>query len=196
MIVRHLGTGGGDGGKQGGFADVRKSHEAHVGQQLQLQPGIEALAGKTGLGKAGRLPGRGGKVGVSPAAAAAAADEHRLVAGDIRHQGAGVLILDEGTAGYTDGHIRAVAAKAVHAGAGLAVLRSVLFLITEVHQGGQIVIRDKINAAAAAAVAAVGSAGGNVLLPAEGNGTVAAVSRFEMDVRNIHEHGHGKSLQT
>ena len=65
-------------GQQCALAHVREADEAHVRQQFQLEQDRVALARQAGLGKAGHLPRRRGKVLVAPATAPAARGHKRL----------------------------------------------------------------------------------------------------------------------
>ena len=83
----------------------------------------------------------------------------------------------------------AVEAGAVGAHAVLAALALVLRVIAEVDEGVVALRADHDDVAAAAAVAARGSAAGNELLAAEGHAAVAAVAGFDANFCFIDEHG-------
>ena len=85
---------------QRGFAYVREANKAYVGKELQLKHNVKGLARETRLRKTRDLARRGRKMGISPAASAALCYDHRLVVGDIRHDPAGVRVLNDGSAGY------------------------------------------------------------------------------------------------
>ena len=188
MVVGDVGLGLADHGDQGGLAHVGEAHQAHVRQQLQLQLDLQLLAGGAGLGEPGHLPGGGGKVGVAPAALAALGDDLGLVAGHVRQQAAGLGVLDKGAAGHGDHQVRGAFAKAPVAPAVLPPLGGVLALVAEIRQSGEVVVHLEHNAAAPAAVAPIGTAGGHVLLPVEGDGAVSPVPGFDFDFRGIDEH--------
>ena len=82
VIIGDLGLSPADHAEQRGLTHVGEAHQPHIGQQLQLQHHLAALAGIASLGKAGDLPGGGGEVLVAPAAPAAPAEDE---GGVIRH---------------------------------------------------------------------------------------------------------------
>ena len=176
-------------GKQCALAHVGETHEPYIGQKLQLKGDIVALAGQTGLGKARHLTGRCRKVLVAPAAPAAARDGIVFAVGHIVHDAAGLGIAYQCAAGHAD-----IKAVPVPAGAALAltvgaVSGNVLALVPEVHQGGHIVVNDKNDVAALAAVASVGAAGRDVFLAVEGDCAVAAVAGSDAYSCFIHKRG-------
>ena len=187
MVVGDLGMGLADHAQKGAFAHVGKAHQTHVRQQLQLQHHVVALAGKARLGEAGYLPGGGGEVLVAPAAPAALTEDEGLAVGHILDDLAGLGVPDESPSGDPDGETLSVlaafaAALPIYAG------RSHIFaLVAEVHQRGHIVIHLHDDAAAVAAVAAVGATGGHVFLPVEGHGSVTAVAGPDGDAGFIDE---------
>jgi len=65
-IVGNLGAGGADGRQQGGFAGVGHAHDAHVGDELQLQVQPALLARLAPLGDARGLVSGSGEGGVAP----------------------------------------------------------------------------------------------------------------------------------
>ena len=67
-------------------------------------------------------------------------------------------------------------------------------LVAEVHQGGHVPVDLKDDAAAPAAVAAVGSACRHILLPVEGHRAVSAVAGADGDLRGINKLRHRKIL--
>lgn len=71
--------------------------------------------------------------------------------------------------------------------AGLAVLGTEVALVAQVHQGVEALVGDHIDTAAITAVAAVGTAEGDVLLAAEADAAVAALARLDADIRFIYE---------
>ena len=109
-------------------------------------------------------------------------------AGHIRQQAAGLGVLDQGAAGHGDHQVRGAFAKAAVAPAVLSPLGGVLALVAEIRQGGEVVVHLEHNAAAPAAVAPIGTAGGHVLFPVEGDGAVAPIPGFDFDFRGIDEH--------
>ena len=75
-------------------------------------------------------------------------------------------------------YVFAVFAVALVSAALAAVFGNVFAFIHKVDKAGTVPVRNEINTAALAAVAAVGSAVGNAFIPHERNRSVAAVARF------------------
>ena len=93
-VVGDLGPGGGDARDERGFAGVGVADQAHIGQQLQLQPIDALLAGPAQFVLARRLVGAGGKVLVAASAASALGDDEALVRLlKIVNQFAGLLVV-------------------------------------------------------------------------------------------------------
>ena len=146
-----------------------------------------ALAGKTALGKAGSLTGGGSEVAVAPAALATAAEDIGLAVGHILDDLAGLGIPDQSATGDLDGKALAVLAALAGAHTVHAVFGGVLALVAEIHQGGEVIVHLQDDMTAIAAVTAVGTTGGNVLLAVEGNTAVAAVAGSYGDAGFIDE---------
>ena len=182
VVVGDLGPGLAHHGEQGGLAHVGEAHQAHVGQELELQDHVPALAGQARLGEAGHLPGGGGEVLVAPAAVAPPGQHEAVGLGHVADDLLRLRVPHHRAPGHLDDQVRPVLAGAALALAVHAVFRHVLALVPEVHQGG---LQD--HAAPPAAVAAVGAAGGHVLLPVEGHRAVAAVARLDCDAGGIHK---------
>ncbi len=162
--------------EQGGFADVREADETHIGKKLKLKRYIVRLAGETRLCKTGDLPCRSGKMLVAPAALAAASRNKVLAVRHVVHYAAGLGIAHEGAARNADIQTVAVLTRAALALTVRAVSGNVLALVSEVHQRGHVIVNDENDIAAAAAVAAVGTAGRNILFAMERDRAVAAVA--------------------
>lgn len=64
-VVGDFGAGGGDLRYEGGFAGVGEADEAHLGEELQLEPDMPLFSCSSFLGKARSLATRGGEVHVS-----------------------------------------------------------------------------------------------------------------------------------
>ena len=175
VVVGDLGLCPADHAEKGALAHVGEADEPHVREELQLQDHVVPLPREAALGEAGGLPGGGGEVGVAPAALAAAAEDEGLVSGHVLDDLVCLRVPDQGAPGNPDGEGFAVLAAfalalAVHAGLG-----RIFALVAEVHEGGEVVVHLQDDVAAAAAVAAVGSPGGDVFLPVEGDAPVPAV---------------------
>ena len=169
------------------LAHVRKADQPHVRQQLQLQRHVPHFPGKPGLCKARDLPGRGRKVHVSPAAPAAFRRNEGFSIGHVVHEASRFGVADQGSPRHTDLEIVAILAGAAFPLAVRAVGSGVFSLIAEVHQGRHVIVREKDNASAPAAVSAVRAAGRDVLFPVEGDRTVPALSGVQVDPRFVNK---------
>ena len=135
-----------------------------------------ALTGESRLGKPRHLPGRGGKVLVTPAAPAALAKDKGLLVRHILDNFVGLRVPDQGSPRHPDGQALAVLAALAAALSVHAVSGHIFALIAEVHQGGHIVVHLHDDAPPVAAVSAVGSSRRNVFFSVKGHRPVAAVS--------------------
>ena len=164
VVVCNLRTGSGRHGQQRGLADVRETDEADIRQQLQLQTNLQLLSRHSRLRKPWGLTGRGRKVHIAPAAAAALCCDKRLGIRQILDDLSALRIAQNRAARHTNDQIFAVLAGAALASALLARLCLILSLVSKIHQSRQVVIYLKNDGATAAAVAAVRAAGCNILL--------------------------------
>ena len=124
---------------------------------------------------------------VAPAASAAFAEDKRLLVGHILDNFAGFGITDQRAPGDTDGEALAVLAALAAALPVYAVTGYIFALIAKVHKGGHIVVHLHDDAAAVAAVAAVGAAGRYIFFPVKGHRAVAAVAGSNGYARLINE---------
>ncbi|MPN00998.1 hypothetical protein SDC9_148196 [bioreactor metagenome] len=136
-----------------------------------------ALAGGSALGEAGNLPGGGGKVGVSPAAPPALAEDIGFPIGHILDNFAGFRVPHQGAPGDLDCQIHPVLAGLARALPVHAVRGGILPLVAEVQQGGKVVVHLQNDGTALAAVPAVRSARRHIFFTVEGNHSVSAVAR-------------------
>ena len=97
-------------------------------------------------------------------------------------------VLYKGASRHAYYKVGAVFAEAALSAAGQTVFRRVFSFITEVGEGGKIVVGQENDVAALPSVAPVGTAGRNVFFPSEGYGSVASVTGFYFDFRNINKH--------
>ena len=178
-----------DHAQQRGLADVREADQTDIGQQLQLKDNVALDTRQTRLGKTRCLTRRRCKMRVAPAAVAALGCYKRLAVGHILHDLTGLLIADDRAARYANDQVRTVLALAALAAARLTGSRNILFLVTEIEQRGQIVIHLEDDRAAAAAVAAVRTAGCHILFAVETNLAVTALAGYDLDFCNINKHG-------
>ena len=131
----------------------------------------------------------GGEVLVAASAASAFGDDDALVGlCEVVDQLAGVLVVEGGADRDLQDDGVAVEAGAVGAHAVLAALGLVLGVVAEVDQGVVALGADHDDVAAAAAVAAGGTAAGHELLAPEGHAAVAAVAGFDANFCFIDEH--------
>ena len=154
---------------------------------MQLERAL--LAGKAALGEPRALPGGGGELLVAAPAAAATGDDGALAG---FHQVPAVARLDvlDGRPGR-HAHFERVGRGAVPVRplAMTAPLRSELRAAAEAGQVAQRRVHDEDDVAAAPAVAAVGTALGNVRLAPERDRAVAAGTAPHVDTRAVVEHG-------
>ena len=187
VVVGDLGVRLADNTQERGLAHVGKAHKTHIRQQLQLQNHIVTLAGKAGLGKAGHLTGGRGKMLIAPAASAALTEDERLLVGHILDDLAGFGVPDQGAPRHADGEALTVLAAFAAALPVYAASGHIFALIAEVHKGGHIVVHLHDDAAAVAAVAAVGAAGRDIFFSVKGHRAVAAVAGSDAYARLINE---------
>jgi hypothetical protein len=108
---------------------------------------------------------------------------------------AGFLVVKGSADGDLEDDGVAVEAGAVGAHAVLAALALVFGVVAEVDEGVVALRAFHDNVAAAAAVAARGTAAGDELLAAEGHAAVAAVAGFDANFCFIDEHGKSQGLR-
>ena len=125
---------------------------------------------------------------VPPSAAPTFAENKIGVVGHIADDLVCLGVADDRPARNLDDQIFPPLAAAARALPVLPVRRGIFALIAEVHQGGKIVVDAKDDIAALSAVAAVGSARGNVFLPMEGHSAVSAVSGLNVNSYFIYKH--------
>ena len=189
VVVGDLGLGRADGGDEGRFAHVREADQAHIRDELQLQRDLEILTRHTGLGELGDLAGRRRKMRVAVAAASAPRHRDGGVVGQVRDDKAALGVLDDRAQRDLDDQIFGVLAVAQARAALAALVGGILALVAEVHQGGQVVVHDEDDVAAASAVAAVRAARGHEFFAVKAHRTVAALARVEPDGGDIDKVG-------
>ncbi len=106
-------------------------------------------------------------MGIAPAALAALCGDKTLGFTHISHYGAAFRLFNKSTAGNADFKVGRLLAVTARAASVFAVLRFIFSFIAEVGESCEIIVNDENYVAALAAVAAVGTAGGNVLFPVE-----------------------------
>ena len=196
-IVGDLGLGGRDDRQQRRLPGVGKTDQAHVGQDLKFENESPLVALLAGLRITRRLVGGALEMPVAQASAAAL-EQHQLLAvlGHLAHRfehGGTVLLLHEPlgdrTEGYGDDDIGRILARRTGAGTALPVLGELVALVLEVDERPILPVALQYDAAALAAVAAVGTAERHELLAAEMGRTGASVARTGEYLHVIYEVG-------
>jgi hypothetical protein len=191
-IVGDLGPSGGHGADQGGFAGVRHPQQPDIGDDFQFQPQIARLARRSRLGLARGAIGAAFVAGVAETVKAAARHQQPLArlrpdrrsVRRYRHHGP---VVPTGTTMVRSAPLRPVQLapipfwpRSARKPPGKAVIG----------QGIQFGVGLQVDAAAIAAIAAIGAAEGDVFLPPEADATVAAVAGLDPDDDFIDEfHG-------
>ena len=188
MVVGNLGPGIGCHREQGGLSHVGEAHKAHICQKLQLQNHIPALPRQTHLGKAGHLPGGGGKVFIAPAATAATRQNKVLVPRHVHNDLLRLRVPDHRSPGNLNYQIFSPLPSAAGALSIAAGGRSILPFVPEVHQRGQIVVDPEDHAAAVAAIAPIWAACRHIFLPVKRHRAVAALSGGDGNPDLIYKH--------
>ena len=152
---------------------------------MQLDDAL--LPGQPLLGEPRRLADRGGELLVAAPADAAGGDRDLLPGTDEVVAGA-VPALDLGARGDAHDQLRPLGAGALGALAVAAALGAVVGAALERLQVAQRVVAAQHDVAAAAAVAAVRAALGDVRLPPERDDAVAAPAGADFDPRAVGEH--------
>ncbi len=168
-------------GQQGRFTGVRLAQQSHVRDQLEFQHHVAVFAFAAGFGLAGGAVDGGGELFVALAAVAAAGDHHLVAVGaEVAERVTAFRIFDEGAGGNLDqdvvgGRAGLELAAAMFAAAGVPEL-----MTDEMNQAADVLVSPHDDAAAPAAVAAVGAAAGHEFLPAERHAAVPPVAGFAM----------------
>ena len=187
-VIGDAGPGGREHGDQGALAGIGLADDAHLGKQLELQPEIPGLA-IAALGELLRCPVAVAEVvGVAEAAAATGRHQELLTRlGEITQQDAGAAVAHLGAAGHLDHQGLAAGAAAAVGAAAHAVVGGEEALELEIQQGLEVGVGAQQHVGAAAAIAAGGTAGGYVLLAAEGHDAVATTATAHGDAGLIDE---------
>ena len=169
---------------------IRKSHQADVGQKLQLQPIVYDLTRFSRRCKTGRSPGRGGEV-LIPASAAPAGRGPEALSGlrKIVDLFSGFQIVDHRSDRYLDGQAFAVASVAIRAFSVAALPGLEAVLVAKVQQRVHVRIAFEVDVAAPAAVAPARSPARDELFPPEGDAAVAAPACFQVNFYFVNKHG-------
>ncbi len=126
---------------------------------------------------------------VPSASLAASGDADRVAGSDqVAKEHAGRLVTDNRAGRNFQEQVRSAASVLVLAFASLAVFGRADWFRPEVQQCHQVGVGPQMDGAAVAAVAAVGAAAGDVLLPAEADAAVAPFAASHVQCRFIYEH--------
>ena len=124
-----------------------------------------------------------------PPAASAALDNDKAIAiSHILDHKAGFRIADHSSGRYGDLQILTVFSHKLPCGAVGTVFRHELAAVLKVQKGVLALVGDENDVAALTAVSAVGTAVRDVFFPAEGHGTVAALTRLDVNIDLIDKH--------
>jgi hypothetical protein len=191
-IVGDLGFGGRDGGEDGRLAGIGQADESDVGDQPELQAQPPLFARLALLGMLGCLVGGRLEVGVAEAASTTLGDERELIGRqEVREKLAGAVVVDRRPGRDRQHEILAGLAVASGAGASTARLGLEVVAVLEVPQRGHARVHAQFDRTAAAAVAAVGAAPGNMGFLAERGRAIPAVAGVDPDLHMVKEHpGH------
>ena len=179
----------GEGREQRRLAGVRQPHEAHVGDQAQLQPDLALLAGLAPLRMPRSLVRGGCEVDVAQAAAASARDHDLLADRDEVGDQLAAREVDDPGAGR-DRQVQVLASLAVPLRplAAAAGRRREGVPVAEVMEGRLAGVDPQVDRAAPAAVPAVGAAARNVRLAAHRGRAVTAGTGANRDADIVEEH--------
>ena len=188
-VIGNLGFCGGAAGDQSGLAGVGLGQQTDIGQELELQPKyrVVALGRRTGPSIGSWLVDDTYRA-LPPTSLTALGNQHRIVRNDIGHEVLAAVPVhppDDRTQGHADLGILAVGAALVLAltvGSALQVEGAVELQVQQRVEGG---IANDVCAAAIAAIAAVGSAAGQVLEPQKTDAPVATVPGLNVDSYSI-----------
>ena len=100
-------------------------------------------------------------------------------------------VMDDGAGRNADHQVLGRRAVALRPSAGLTAFGLPVLAVRQGAEAVDVLLGHEDDAAAVAAVAAVGPAAGNVLLPAEADASVAASAGFHLDFNFVDEHGVG-----
>src|SRR2546429_48183 len=190
-VVGDLGLGRRHPRHEGGLAGVGEPDDADVGEELELEVKPPLRAGPSEVSAPRRPVGRGREACVAPPTPRTADGEDPLAGrGQVPEALAGVAVGDDGAEGDPEDEITAARAVTVRPLAVLAALGVVVALVVVVEERGQRGIGFEPDAAAVAAVAAVGAAAGNVLLTAEADTAGAPIAALDENIDLVDEHTH------
>ena len=202
-VVGHLGACRGDAGDDGALAHGGHAHQGRVGHELHLEFDPVLERGLALLGKGRGATDRGDEVDVAATAGTARGDDDalaglreigNLVHGRLRLR---VELAHDGAQGHLEDEVLAIPAVTTRTLAVRAATGSEVVLVAVVNEGAQLGVGLDDDAAAVAAVTAVGTALGNEGLAPEGHAAGTAVAALYVDVGKVSErvlHGWSPSV--
>ncbi len=196
-VVGDLRSGRGHRGDQRGLAGVGIADEGDVGDALELEHGLERLAGLAEQREAGRLAPRRGERGVAETTAAAAGgDEAGADADQVGDQLTRLGVAYHCAVGHPDHQVAALGAGAVGALAGLAAGGALVRMAMQVEQRGHTRVDEQHDIAAPAAVTAVRAAERLELLAMHRRAAMAAVAGGGVQERVVYKgRGHAAGFR-
>jgi hypothetical protein len=179
------------------LAGVGHAQQAHVGQHPQFQLQLLLLAGPAGCLLARRAVGAALEVQVAEATVAALGQQHRPSGSSSSASTSSVSAsVDDGAHRHAQHDVVGRRAVLVGAAAGFAVARLVAAGVAVVDQRVQVAVGHREDAAAAAAVTAVGAAERDELLASKAHAARTAVAGGDVDGGFVDEFHGGPSQQT
>ena len=187
-VVGDLGTGVAHGRDEGGLARVGHAQQTDVGKHLELKTQGAVLTGFAGRALTRRTVHARFEVQIAQAALAACGQKLTVaVVRQIGHGFARGLVDDERAHGHAQHDVFAARAEAVGAAAVFAVGREELARVSVVHQRVDVAVGLSPHTAAAAAVAAVGTALGNEFFAAKARCAIAAFAALNFNAGFVNE---------
>ncbi len=190
-VVGNLGAGSRDGANEGGFSGIGKSQQSNIGKHFQLEPEGPMLAGLTGSRSSGRAVGARFEIDIAEAPLASPREQcDLLVRGQVGDRFSGFRVRDHGTGGHAQYDVIGTFPAALGTAPVLAVPRVVNAREAIFDEGIDVSVGHRIDAAAAAAVPAVGPSARYVLFAPEAHDAVAPLAGVDLDARFVDEfHG-------
>ena len=196
-VIGNFGLRRGASRDEGGLAGIGLGQQAHVGQQLQLQPQYGVIAFLAGFRQHRLLVSGGYEPGIAPAAFAAFSDEHRLLSRNVGQEIlAAILVKSPGnsTHGNRDLAVLAIGATLVLALAVTAALQVEGAVELQVQQRVDGVVAHEVSATAIATITTVRPATRLVFEPQEANAAVATIPSLDVN-SNCINHGESRCLK-
>src|SRR5262249_51007244 len=185
-IVCHLGARGGNGTDQGGLTGVWQAEEPDIGKDFQFQLEPPPRAGPAPSELTRRAIHARLEVKVAETAGAARHEQRALaLARKIGDQLPGFFVGHHGAYRHAQHHVRRPFAVAIGAAPLLPVPCAVYARVAVVDERIDVLVGNRVDAAAAATVTAVGTAARHVFLAPEARATVATLAGVDFDDRFV-----------